>query len=70
MGWISFRKSVPYHLIVPAGVTLTVYDLPGRHIMTLMDESHDEGTPCMHWVAADAHGSPLDSGSHFLRPSA
>ena len=52
---------------MPAGVTLTVYDLPGRHIMTLMDESHDEGTPCMNWVAADAHSSPLASGVYFYQ---
>ncbi len=59
----TFRFSVPEESFV----TLAVYDILGRHILTLMNERHDEGSVTIHWVAADSNGNPLPSGVYYYQ---
>lgn len=59
----TFRFSIPE----PAHVTLTVYDLLGREVMTLLDQPHEAGRVTLQWVASDDSYRPLASGVYFYQ---
>lgn len=59
--YTTFRFTVPE----PSRVTLTVYDLLGRRVMTLMDGHHEAGSVTLHWTAADTQARPLAAGVYL-----
>ncbi|HEX9749850.1 MAG TPA: M4 family metallopeptidase [candidate division Zixibacteria bacterium] len=57
---------VPFDVAVWARVQLTVHDILGRHVATLVDEQKNPGTYQLEWTALSEHGEMLPSGVYFL----
>lgn len=51
-------------------VSLRVYDVLGREVVTLVNEEMAAGSYEVTWDAKDQHGSPLTSGVYFYRLAA
>lgn len=64
-----FRHSTTFRFTVPQreNVTMIIYDLLGRRIVTLMDGVHEPGDVTLHWVAADENTQPLASGVYIYQ---
>ena len=58
---------IRFSLRVASHVTLTVYDVKGRHIITLIDGHLPRGERSVEWNARDSHGNPVGSGVYFYR---
>lgn len=59
--------AIRYHLPRAARVSLTVYDLTGRLIERLLDETQDAGGHTVIWDANDPEGNPLRAGVYLYR---
>lgn len=57
---------------VPArtAVTLAVFDVSGRAIRTLAQQTYDPGAHTLVWDGADGHGSPVAAGVYYCRMQA
>ena len=65
-----FNPSTAIRYAVPetgARVTLTVYDLSGRLVRTLIDEDRAAGEHSVVWFGRDDRGNELASGVYFYR---
>ena len=51
-------------------VTVSLFDVAGRLVRTLLDETRPEGEHRLHWNAGDSADSPLSSGVYFIRVEA
>jgi hypothetical protein len=49
---------------------LSIYDVEGRLVSTLVDDTLDEGLREVMWDGKDANGSPIGSGVYFYRLTA
>jgi len=58
---------IRYQLPKPAHVTLTVYNLLGHEIRTLVDEQKPAGYFTAHWDGKDNHGQEVPSGVYIYR---
>jgi hypothetical protein len=58
---------VAFDLARSERVKITVFDLSGRRITTLVDEKRDAGTHEVVWAGVDAHGRAVPSGAYLLR---
>ncbi len=58
---------IPYQLSRPARVMLTIYDLNGRQICTLINEEKSAGHYTATWNATDASGEKVSSGIYLYR---
>jgi predicted GH43/DUF377 family glycosyl hydrolase len=58
---------IRYELNRECRVTLTVYDLQGRHVATLVDERQGPGTRYAAWNGRDAAGRPAATGVYLYR---
>ena len=47
-------------------VTLTVYDLLGRKVRTLVDQAYRPGKYSIRWNGLDERGAPVTAGVYFL----
>jgi hypothetical protein len=56
-----------FDLPAAAEVRLTVYDLTGRRVRTLVDERRQAGRHSLHWDGTDALGARLPSGHYLIR---
>ncbi|MBU1707321.1 T9SS type A sorting domain-containing protein, partial [bacterium] len=56
------RVSIEYSLSAQAHVTLSVYDILGRHVETLLQETQMPGVHHTHW-----HAGHYASGTYFIR---
>ena len=67
-----FNPSTTISFTLPerARVTLTVYDVQGRLVRTLVDEMAGEGYQERIWDGKDASGNPVGSGVYFYRLTA
>ncbi len=62
------RTAIRYTVASPGGsVRLTVYDLRGRKVRTLVDEEKGEGEYLVVWRGRDDAGRELGSGVYFYR---
>ena len=52
-----------------ARVTVTVYDVRGRLVRTIVDGVYPPGVHTTHWDGRDASGALVPSGAYFLRSS-
>jgi hypothetical protein len=59
--------TIAYKLEKPAQVRLSVYDVAGRQVTTLVNEQQHEGQYSVKWNASDDGGSKLASGMYFAR---
>ena len=51
----------------PGRVRLDLYDVRGRLVRTLVDDSRAAGTHLARWDGRDAAGTPAAAGIYFLR---
>lgn len=61
------RTTIRFSLAAPGAVDLWVYDLRGRRVRTLLDESRPAGVQQVVWDGRDDAGVPLASGMYFYR---
>lgn len=64
-----FNPTTSIRFVLPASehVTLTVYDVNGRLVRTLVDGVEGNGSHDVKWDGRDAAGSPVGSGIYFYR---
>jgi hypothetical protein len=67
-----FRSATRISFKTPAGghATLTVYDVAGRHVRTLVDAPLPPGSHDVTWDASDEMGRRVVSGLYFCRVTA
>jgi hypothetical protein len=58
---------VTYELPVKSRVTLSVYDILGREIKTLVDDVQDAGRREIEWDSRNSSGSLVAGGVYFIR---
>jgi hypothetical protein len=61
------ETEISYFLLEPAQVRITVYNVLGRRIRTLVDEYQTEGLKRIHWDGKDDSDSNVASGIYFYR---
>ena len=68
-GAMPFRSSLRLALDLPvaARVRLVVYDLAGRQVRALLDETLPAGPHAVTWDGNDAHGKSAASGVYLVR---
>ena len=49
---------------------LSIYNIEGKLVNSLVDETLDEGFKEVVWNGNDAHGNPVSSGVYFYRLTA
>lgn len=59
--------TISYALGVAGRVELAVYDLQGRRVRVLIDETIEAGLHAVAWNGRDDQGSPVASGVYFAR---
>ena len=63
----SDRTSISYQLPADARVLLSVHDVCGRLIASLVDEQQHAGFHTLHWKGKSEDGTTLPSGVYFFR---
>ena len=59
--------TISYDLPEQAQVTLSVYDLLGKKIKTLVNQSQDAGNNIAVWDGTDEFGRPVSAGVYLYR---
>ena len=59
----TFRFSIPEE----SRVTLKIYDVLGREVMTLFDAHHEAGSVTLLWNPVGHSGRPLPNGVYVYR---
>ena len=64
-----FRENttIAYEVAEPGQVTITVFDLLGRRVRTLLNESQPAGRYQVAWNGHDGGGQPVAAGTYFYR---
>jgi len=57
---------IPYHIPVPCDVIISVYDMQGRLIKTLVDGEKPSGRHVINWEASDQNGKTIRPGVYVL----
>ena len=58
---------IRFSLPVPLHVTLTIYDVTGRRVTTLVDEKRDAGVNEVVWNGRNTFGEPVATGVYFYQ---
>ena len=61
------RTEIRYELPADGSVSLTVYDVTGRQVRVLVNESKQAGVHSASWDGTDSQGRALASGVYFYR---
>jgi hypothetical protein len=61
------RTVIRYSLFKPADVSLTIYNVLGQKVRTLVDQVHQSGRMSVIWDGKDDGGNDLASGIYFCR---
>ncbi len=64
------RATVSFELDAPAQVSVTLYDLLGRRVATLMNGPAATGPHLITWEGKNLHGTALSSGLYFWKVTA
>ncbi len=59
--------TIRYQLATPSRVNLSIFDVHGALVATLVDEAQPAGTKSVVWSARDRHGNALASGVYLCR---
>ncbi len=59
--------TIKYQIPVKSMVNLSVFDVSGRLIRTLVNENNDSGFHAVRWDGRDGRGNPVGSGIYFSR---
>lgn len=64
-----FKKetAIEYHIPQQANVKLVVYDLTGREVKTLVDDTHEPGDYKVYWDGYDRYNRRANPGRYMLR---
>jgi flagellar hook assembly protein FlgD len=62
--------TIPFVIDTRQHVSLSIYDISGRLIRTLVDRTMDPGVYAEEWSGRDAKGNAVASGVYFYRLSA
>ncbi|MCD4702078.1 MAG: T9SS type A sorting domain-containing protein [Candidatus Aegiribacteria sp.] len=63
----SSQVTVPFTLAEAGEVTISVFDLSGRQIRTIMSEELAAGEHSVSWLGRDNSGNSMTSGIYFVR---
>ncbi len=58
---------ISYELAQATAVNLTIYDLSGKLVKTLISDRQKEGIYAVHWDGTDDHCRPVSSGIYFSK---
>jgi hypothetical protein len=58
---------IAFEIPVPTAVNLTIYDIGGRRVRTLIDEFRSAGTHSASWDGRDKNGNRAAAGVYFYR---
>ncbi|MBE0644406.1 MAG: T9SS type A sorting domain-containing protein [Bacteroidetes bacterium] len=61
------RTIIPYTVNEPGGVRLAIYDMLGRRLRTIVDDTQAVGTKLAAWDGLDEHGNVLPAGMYTYR---
>jgi M6 family metalloprotease-like protein len=61
------ETTIYFNLAEAGKVNLSIYDIKGRLVNTLVNERLDKGTQSVMWQGKDAYGSSVSSGVYFYR---
>ncbi|UCH84374.1 MAG: Ig-like domain-containing protein, partial [Candidatus Latescibacterota bacterium] len=61
------KTTIAFTLPVKQHVTLTIYNVAGQRVATLVDEVMTEGRKTIAWEGINASGNPVGSGVYFYR---
>jgi hypothetical protein len=64
---ISDATTISFSLDQSRNVTLKIFDVTGRLITTLANETMNAGDHQLQWNAKNANGNPLNTGIYFLK---
>jgi hypothetical protein len=64
------QTTIKYELSQPVVVTIDIYDILGREIVVLMDDTKKPGYYSLLWDGHDGSGKPVASGLYFCRMQA
>ena len=59
--------SIPFSLVRAGHVTLSIYDVSGAHVATLVDEHRDAGEHIARWNGRTNAGAAATTGVYFVR---
>ncbi len=59
--------TIQYELPRKSNVQITIYDLLGRKMNTLVSETQDAGYKSIQWDATNDYGQPVSAGMYFYR---
>ena len=59
--------NISYELSEPSRVTITIYDLKGREVKTIVNEWKQSGYYSTVWNSTDNRNNPVSSGIYFYR---
>jgi flagellar hook assembly protein FlgD len=64
-----FNPTTTLHYDLPedALVNITIYDMQGRHIKTLINQTQDAGYRSVIWDATNDHGKPESAGIYLYQ---
>ncbi len=58
---------IPFQLAETGIAEISIYDLKGRTVTTLLRERLGRGTHAIEWNGTDAEGKPVETGTYFCR---
>ncbi|MBD3403353.1 T9SS type A sorting domain-containing protein, partial [candidate division GN15 bacterium] len=58
---------ISFTLPVRTEVTLEIFNILGRRVTTLVDDTRPAGTYTVEWNGADTDGNPVATGIYFYR---
>ncbi len=61
------NTNIIYSVSTPGQIRLTIYDLLGKRVKTLADESQTPGNKSFDWDGTDDNGKPVASGIYFYK---
>ncbi len=61
------RASISFDLVTPGVVELSLHDVAGRRVRTLIDGRLGAGSHLLEWDGRDNQGRPLAPGVYFAR---
>ncbi|MBU1638204.1 T9SS type A sorting domain-containing protein, partial [bacterium] len=64
------ETTIRFDVAAPAQVTLTVHDLLGRTVATLLNDFRDAGQYSVVWQGTDNYGQSMPSGVYFVKMNA
>ena len=59
--------TIPYELLINGYVNITIYDMLGREVKTLVNQAQDAGYQSVVWNATNDYGKPVSAGIYLYQ---